>query len=191
MSLRSGTFTVTLRAWPVVGGLTFRPGFRRSLVMGSDMGSSANHGINVPTAMNIDHYLRLEPQQLAQLRLRHLDSQGDMEGPGLAAGQAGEGACVLQAISGYTEWLDVGGQGYSLGWDWYVQVPQGTLAVTPHSLRTNIMLTNAAGHDLGRRQTEASLEDWLQSWDWASTVWAVLGAGGQAQAPPQAGHHNF
>lgn len=150
------------------------------------MGSSANHGINVPIAMNIDHYLRLEPQQLAQLRLRHLDSQVDMESPGLGVGHASEGACVVQAIRGYTEWLDVGGQGYSLGWDWYVQVPQGTLAVTPHSLRTNIMLTNTAGHDLGRRQTEASLESWLQSWDWASTVWAVLGAGGQAPAPAPA-----
>lgn len=148
------------------------------------MSRSATNMMSGPTPMSLDYHLRLNPQQLAQLRLTHLDSQVDMEEPEPVPTQACEGARLAQAISGYTEWLDAGGRGYSLGWDWHVQLPQGTLAVTPHSLRTNIMLTDPCGDDLGRSQTEASLEHWLQSWDWASTVLAALRADRPAAAAP-------
>ncbi len=138
------------------------------------MGSSAPHVLSGRTTMSIDHYLRLDLPRLAQLRWRHLESQVDSEGLEAGMSVQGEGACLAQQIGGYTEWLDSGGEGYSVGWDWYVQVPQGSLAVAPHSIRTNIMLVNASGEDLGRARTEEDLEHWLQSWDWASSVLQAL-----------------
>lgn len=128
--------------------------------------------------MNIDYYLRLQPEQLMQLGLRHLESHADMEAatPSLPTGH--EGAWLVEEIGGYTEWVDAAGAGYSLGWDWYVQAPSGRLGIRPHSIRTNIMLVNPAGADLGRALTEQGLMDWLQRWDWTVPVLEALRAEG-------------
>ncbi len=124
--------------------------------------------------MSIDYYLRLDPGRLAQLRFKHLESQVDPDTLQPAAPRDREGAWLADEIGGYTEWLDAGGVGYSVGWDWFVQTPLGTLAVRPHSIRTNIMLIGPAGEDLGRTRTEEGLERWLAGWDWASGVLQAL-----------------
>ncbi len=128
--------------------------------------------------MNIDYYLRLQPEALTHLSLRHLESHVDLELTRPPRPQEREGAWLTEDIGGYTEWVDADGAGYSLGWDWYVQAPAGGLAVRQHSIRTNIMLVDCVGGDLGRAQTEQVLLDWLQRWDWKEQVLAALRADG-------------
>lgn len=122
--------------------------------------------------MLFDAYLRVGRDELQALEFQHLESCADPAEPGEGA-QAGD-ACSTTAIEGFTEWVTTAPRPHSIGWDWYVKVPEGSLAVRAYSIRTNIMLRREDGSDAGQAATLLAIDELIQGWPWAETVLRVL-----------------
>lgn len=124
--------------------------------------------------MSLDSYLRLRRSDLEALRLEHLESNVDPSDIENGAAARAEGASVLPAIEGYTEWVSAAAVPHSIGWDWSLRLGPGELMVKPHSIRTNIMLLQPDGSDAGQALTERAIIDYLAGWDWATPVLAAI-----------------
>jgi len=132
-----------------------------------------------------DYYLRLRQEQLEKLRLHHLVSEVNASSDEALDAYRTEAARAAAAITGYTEWASQAQPAHSVGWDWTLGGDGVTLHINDHSLRTNIMLMNADGVDLGRQQTLQALLHLVSVCDWESQV---LGA---IQFVPQAEEGSF
>jgi len=124
--------------------------------------------------MTHDFYLRIQVEQLPSLRFTHMASDVDLFDEESAAACQREGASMAQPISGFTEWLSEDQPAHSIGWDWVMAGPRGGLAIKDHTLRTNIMLVDAKGLDVGRQGTEQALLALVADWDWPAEVLASL-----------------
>jgi hypothetical protein len=114
--------------------------------------------MNTPV-ISQDGYIRLWPGTLDALALKHLFS-------GLDADLAPPQHCTARGVvSGYTEWVSEGKPAISVGWDWQVQLthlarPRCMRAGLP---RSNLMLVDATGQDLGADATSLYLAQWLDT----------------------------
>ncbi|PTT86417.1 hypothetical protein DBR42_13605 [Pelomonas sp. HMWF004] len=118
--------------------------------------------------MLFDSYVRLGRDELKALSFEHLESCADPAAQDERAEPAD--ACPTAAIEGFTEWVSTAPRPHSIGWDWYVKVPEGTLAVRPFSIRTNIMLRQEDGSDAGQAATLEAIGELIQGWPWAEAV---------------------
>jgi len=76
-------------------------------------------------------------------------------------------------VSGVTEWIcQVPSKNMiaSLGWDWYLPGLQGVPACSNCDIRTNVMLVNCEGQDLGQHLTSENLAEWLKRTGWEHAV---------------------
>ena len=121
------------------------------------------------TTMNFDGLVRIPASELSHLRLSHLQSEVDVPEDEFATADSLLGAVPAQA-TGYTEWVGADDPGISLGWDWIVGGALGVLALRPLSIRTNVMLVDPQGEDLGEPATVQLLAGYLAGWDWQSAV---------------------
>lgn len=94
-----------------------------------------------------------------------------------AAAGRGEGATILGDITGYTEWLSDSAPAVSVGWDWSLG-GSVQLNALPISIRTNLLLVDASGRELGFSGTTHALFEWLSTWDWQSVVLSHVGVWG-------------
>jgi hypothetical protein len=117
--------------------------------------------------------LRLPASDLARLRLAHFTSGVDAPGQEFSAPASSPPQAAAE-FTGFTEWLGAEDAGVSLGWDWIVTGCSGLMAVVPGTLRTNLVLTDAAGADLSEEATLACLADHLARWPWQEAVLAFL-----------------
>ncbi len=67
------------------------------------------------------------------------------------------------------------------GWDWVVTASVGVLMLQAGSIRTNVMLVDAQGADLGEEATSQQFAAYLGTWDWQAAVLEHL------KATPNAG----
>jgi hypothetical protein len=69
--------------------------------------------------------------------------------------------------AGITEWqADHAGRIVSIGWDW-VRLQDGALvAATSVAPRSNILLVDRVGYDLGRDESDAALWRWIHTLHW-------------------------
>lgn len=133
------------------------------------------HRVSTPSA---ERFVRLPLPQLCDLRLMHLCSEVDLERS--AAAKCGEGATILGDITGYSEWVSDSTPVVSVGWDWSLGGARGQLSALPVSIRTNLILVDASGRELGFSGTTHALFEWLSTWDWQSVVLKHVGGwGGQ------------
>jgi hypothetical protein len=119
-----------------------------------------------------DGYLRVSGARLLRVRLQHLLSGLDEEAPEHALRGLGATAATL---AGFTEW--VGGQrpAISVGWDWQAGSLQGALdyqRVGPP--RSNLMLVDDCGRDLGFEFTAFRVGLWLDQHRWQTVVAGFL-----------------
>ena len=120
--------------------------------------------------ISADGYLRLKLTGLKQVRLVHLLSRIDEDGPPCSGA-----AAVMTSITGYTEWVSTDHPCVTLGWDW-----QMNLAYHPFRIqriecpRSNIMLLDAALADLGPAQTAILLATLVDELAWQSEVQAEI-----------------
>lgn len=62
----------------------------------------------------------------------------------------------------------------SIGWDWLAE--SSYLVMVTGSVRTNLMLTDEQGQDLGQAATVTEVERWLKRWGWQRPVLSVVAA---------------
>jgi hypothetical protein len=114
--------------------------------------------------MNNDGQIRLTYDGLQDLDLVHLISGLDEDGPPLS----NEGA-VQTAITGYTEWVTHSPPRVTLGWDWQMlAAPNQVELLRVGEPRSNLMLQNGAGGDMGHEKSSMLLETFIDAFDWQS-----------------------
>lgn len=118
-----------------------------------------------------DGYVRLCLPTLQDLPLIHLVSELDEE---IHATPIPQGA-TLAAICGYTEWVSTTVPVISIGWDWRLNtasMPPGLVrTVEP---RSNVMLRDAQGFDIGPAKTAILLESVVDALAWRDVVHEVI-----------------
>lgn len=117
-------------------------------------------------AISDDGYIRLSVSELQGVPLVHLVSGLDNDAP--AAGFSG---AVPTNISGYTEWVSTRQPAVTLGWDWQLKcTPTGVRLQQTGKPRSNLMLRNASGTDVGHRKTALRLEAFIAAMSWGEAV---------------------
>jgi hypothetical protein len=115
-----------------------------------------------------DGYMRCTVPELHALNLIHLHTAVDEDDIDLPDRTHGS---IPALVHGYTEWINDTQPTVSLGWDWCLEWQDGRascqLLNTP---RTNLMIINEQGHDLGDRHTLQLLADYIRQFDWSAAV---------------------
>lgn len=123
-----------------------------------------------------DSYIRLTYTALQTIPLEHLISSVDEELPANPQDHA-----MLTTISGYTEWLSRVKPGITLGWDWQLSFVEGLPELRRiNSPRSNLMLVDEQHKDLGEPDSSALLAEFIDQFDWQTTVWQAIQAKYQA-----------
>ncbi|KAF3996241.1 DUF4902 domain-containing protein [Glaciimonas immobilis] len=113
-----------------------------------------------------DGYIRLLFEELQNITLVHLISGLDQDMPSPILGGA-----VTTTITGYTEWVTATSPGITLGWDWQLAVVFKSIHLHRISEpRSNVMMHNSDRVDMGPIKTTTLLENFIDNFDWQSTV---------------------
>jgi hypothetical protein len=113
-----------------------------------------------------DGYLRLSQARIRAIPLTHLISGLDADPAGLGAVGA-----TRAAIAGYTEWITLTIPALSLGWDWVLESAERELRyLRVDEPRSNIMLLDRRGRDLGFMPTAMALGLLVDEFNWQDTV---------------------
>lgn len=121
--------------------------------------------------LSADGHVRLTLVTLLELQLEHVISGLDDEPP-VATRQG----AIVSSISGYTEWASCAGPAISIGWDWALDTLRGQKLVRGGEPRSNIMLLDRHGRDLGGVRTASLLERAIDSLDWQRVVQHTISA---------------
>ena len=83
----------------------------------------------------------------------------------------------LSTIEGYTEWVGGSAPVISLGWDWFLDPMRlPPMQVRENSLRTNVMLLDNDGVEMGPLKTAVLLEALLDGFGWQDIVLEEIGS---------------
>ncbi|HKJ09535.1 MAG TPA: DUF4902 domain-containing protein [Gammaproteobacteria bacterium] len=126
----------------------------------------AGPATGVALAVSHDGYIRLSFRELQTVPLVHLISGLDDDAP-----VSGFNGAMPTDIAGYTEWVSLQQPAVTLGWDWQLHcTPAGTRLRRTGEPRSNLMLQDASGTDIGYRQTTLQLEVFIAVLGWQETV---------------------
>ncbi len=120
--------------------------------------------------MSDDGYIRLQYTAFQAIRLVHLLSGLDEDGP--PEGRAG---AVPTAITGYTEWVSTQIPVITIGWDW--QMLGGSMGIRLQRVslpRSNVLFQNRHSVDVGPDRTTSLLEEIIDELDWEDQALAHL-----------------
>ncbi len=110
----------------------------------------------------VDFFVRLTAEQTRRLVWRHVRTE--IEDSGIEAGGAGLDG-QASTLCGYSDWVTDTDPPVLISWDWKMQTT-GELVLNPHSIRTNLMLVDAQGHDLGHSRSQALARECLARLAW-------------------------
>jgi hypothetical protein len=129
-----------------------------------------------------DGYMRCTIPELHALKLIHLHTAIDEDDIDLPDRTQG---CLPALIHGYTEWISDTEPTVSLGWDWCLEWYEGQAQCRSLNMpRTNLMMIDQEGRDLGDQKTLKVLQDYLALFDWSNQVVdATLKYYGSTNAP--------
>ncbi|MDF3035271.1 MAG: hypothetical protein K0S28_545 [Paucimonas sp.] len=122
----------------------------------------------MPAQLN-DGYIRMNYSALSALPLDHLLTFSD-EDFLLELYMQG----IPAASAGFSEWKTDASTAVSLGMGWYVDASTGHILLAPEPIRSNLMLIDRKGYDLGMPQTSSLLRNWLQSFNWQAQISAAV-----------------
>jgi Domain of unknown function (DUF4902) len=111
-----------------------------------------------------DGYIRIAFSDLASLSFLHLGSEHDPNFCEELQAQA-----IPSRIAGFSECRSDTTPAISLGWGWYVHNAANCLMLAPEPVRSNVMLVDKYGYDLGNVATAGVLSAWFALFDWQ--VW--------------------
>jgi hypothetical protein len=120
-------------------------------------------------AISRDGYIRLSLEHLSQLPFMHLAS--DIDATIL---QDLQHQAVPALAAGYSEWISNTTPAISLGWSWFIHRRSHKLLPAPEAVRSNVMLVDVHGYDLGSTTTSFLFTTWLAMHDWQHAVTASL-----------------
>lgn len=117
-------------------------------------------------AVSDDGYIRLSFAELQTVSLIHLISGLDEESPTTIPGGA-----MPTEIMGYTEWVSNSVPTITIGWDWQIDADHNRILLRKISEpRSNIMLQDSTGMDVGPAKTLILLEALIDALDWSIEV---------------------
>lgn len=120
--------------------------------------------MNISTVSH-DGYIRMSLKALTELPFTHLTS--DLDSSILED-------LKLQTVpaqqAGFSEWYCDTTPAISLGWSWFVHNRTKRLLPAPEAIRSNVMLIDARGYDLGKIATSFLFTTWLALHDWQHAV---------------------
>lgn len=122
-------------------------------------------------AVSADGYIRLSFGELQTVSLIHLISGLDEEFSSPIYGGA-----MPTEIAGYTEWVSTTVPAITIGWDW--EIDAGYSHFLPRKIglpRSNIMLKDSCGADLGPEKTLILLEALIDALAWPMEVQDYIG----------------
>lgn len=109
-------------------------------------------------------YVRLSYADLQAVRLIHWISGLD-EAPATTISRG----AILTVITGYTEW--VGDSVITIGWDWRMDAAHNSVLLHRSGKpRSNVMIRDAQGADVGPVKTIALLEAFIDALEWQCEV---------------------
>ena len=115
----------------------------------------------MPT-LSEDGYLRMTASTFENIPLVHLLSGLDVEK--IDSNQLQTNAC---GISGYTEWVSSSTPVVTVGWDWRIEIAEGTARYVLDGLpRSNLMFLDAQRRDIGPFRTAAILKAAVEAMIW-------------------------
>ncbi len=115
-----------------------------------------------------DGYVRLSIEQLSLLPFFHLTSFFDSDFQEELQAQA-----IFCKVAGFSECRSDTTPAVSVGWGWYVHSQSDSLLLAPDAVRSNVMLIDKYGYDLGNIITAGMLNSWLELINWQSCVLGV------------------
>lgn len=114
-------------------------------------------------SVSADGYIRLSFARLQTITLVHLISGLDENIPKIAHCGA-----MPTEITGYTEWATNVAPTITIGWDWQMDADCNRILLRRISEpRSNILLQDAAGMDVGPEKTIIMLEAFIDGIDWS------------------------
>jgi hypothetical protein len=117
-------------------------------------------------ASSCDGYVRLAFANLRHIEFIHLISGLDE----ISSVCTSDGA-ISTEIRGYTEWIGTSSPSVTIGWDWQMDGEHNHILLRKLSAaRSNIMLLDGEGKDLGQARTELMLDLLLETMDWSREV---------------------
>ncbi len=130
---------------------------------------------NEKTQNTPDYYVRVRAVHFQCAALRHIRSEVEgTDAEGLS--RAWEGASA-SALFGSSEWVTESDPPVSLGWDWMLTT-SGDVLMNRHSIRTNLMLVDHDGSDLGHTVSIETVVRTIENFAWQRHVLLAL------QGPP-------
>lgn len=113
-----------------------------------------------------DGQIRLSIPELTLVRLVHLISGMDEDIP-----ECIQSGAVASAITGYTEWVSTDVPTITIGWDWQIQTLNNQVSLKRlGEPRSNLILQDNIGVDLGQQNADRILSDWVDAMEWKDEI---------------------
>ncbi|MGH8809928.1 MAG: DUF4902 domain-containing protein, partial [Noviherbaspirillum sp.] len=122
-------------------------------------------------AISPDGYIRLRLADLNALHFVHLFSESDTDFLEELVAQT-----VPARSAGFSEWRTNTNPAISLGWGWFIHEQSERILLAPDAVRSNVMLIDFLGYDLGPLKTSSLFCSWLSVFEWQKTVGLTLRA---------------
>lgn len=119
--------------------------------------------------MSPDGYIRLRLASLSTLSFVHLFSESDT---GFL--QELQAQTVPACSAGFSEWVSDTNPAVSIGWGWFIHSDSERMMLAPDGVRSNVMLIDMQGYDLGPQKTASLFGAWLNTFDWQPVVSMAL-----------------
>ncbi|GAB3551452.1 hypothetical protein GCM10027343_35680 [Noviherbaspirillum agri] len=120
-------------------------------------------------ALSPDGYIRMPLSSLNSLRFVHLYSDNDADFLDELRGQT-----IPARSAGFSEWKSSSEPSVSLGWGWFIHTPSQRMMLAPDGVRSNVMLIDLHGYDLGPMKTSSLFGIWLGTFNWQGDVSLAL-----------------
>lgn len=120
--------------------------------------------MQTPTVSH-DGYIRLSLKSLSELPFTHLSSDFDKDILTDLKLQT-----VPARDAGFSEWSSDTVPAISVGWSWFIHTDTQRLLAAPEAIRSNVMLVDAHGYDLGKMTTSYLFATWLAMHAWQREV---------------------
>lgn len=127
------------------------------------------HENHAPFPISPDGYIRLRLSSLDTLPFVHLFSESD---DGFLAELRSQ--TVPARCAGFSEWASETIPPVSIGWGWFIHCDSERIMLAPDGVRSNVMLVDMHGYDLGMEKTSRLFGAWLNAFEWQPVVSSVL-----------------
>lgn len=123
------------------------------------------------TQDTLDFYVRLRELHFQRMALRHVQSELEVTDETNPSRES-EGART-SVLCGCSEWVTESDPPITAGWDW-TMTPSGGVLLNRHSVRTNLMLVDGIGGDLGHVPSIEAVVRRIEQLPWQRCVLSLL-----------------